>query len=51
MAGPHQLWVLDLEKDDVGVLAGSGMENLADGPAPLAAMAQPSGLSSDGEKL
>jgi thiol-disulfide isomerase/thioredoxin len=51
MAGPHQLWALDLEKDEVSVLAGSGMENLADGPLLVAAMAQPSGLSSDGEKL
>jgi hypothetical protein len=51
MAGPHQLWALDLEKDEVGVLAGNGMENLADGPASSAAMAQPSGLSSDGERL
>jgi hypothetical protein len=51
MAGLHQLWTLDLEKEDVGVLAGSGMENLADGPARVAAMAQPSGLSSDGERL
>ena len=51
MAGPHQLWALDLEKDDVGVLAGSGMENLADGPAQVAAMAQPSGLSSHEGRL
>jgi thiol-disulfide isomerase/thioredoxin len=51
MAGLHQIWVLDLEKDEVGVLAGSGMENLADGPVLAAALAQPSGLSSDGEKL
>ncbi len=51
MAGPHQLWALDLEKEDIGVLAGSGMENLADGPAKVAAMAQPSGLSSDDGRL
>ncbi len=51
MAGPHQLWALDLEKEDIGVLAGSGMENLADGPVQMAAMAQPSGLSSDGGRL
>lgn len=51
MAGPHQLWALDLEKEDVGVLAGNGVESLTDGPVQVAAMAQPSGLSSDGEKL
>lgn len=51
MAGSHQLWILDLEKEEVSILTGSGMENLADGPAPLAAMAQPSGLSADGERL
>ncbi len=51
MAGPHQLWTLDLEKEDVGVLAGSGMENLVDGPAQVAAMAQPSGLYSDEGRL
>jgi thiol-disulfide isomerase/thioredoxin len=51
MAGSHQLWVLDLEEGEVGVLAGSGMENLADGPGLIAAMAQPSGLSSNGERL
>ncbi len=51
MAGPHQLWALDLEKEDVSVLAGSGMENLVDGPAQVAAMAQPSGLSSGDGKL
>ncbi len=51
MAGSHQLWALDMEREDVGVLAGSGVESLGDGPLQMAAMAQPSGLSSDGEKL
>jgi thiol-disulfide isomerase/thioredoxin len=51
MAGPHQLWALDLEKKEVGVLAGSGIENLVDGPAQVAAMAQPSGLSSGDGRL
>jgi thiol-disulfide isomerase/thioredoxin len=51
MAGPHQLWTLNLEGKAVDVLAGSGIENLIDGPSQTAAMAQPSGLSSDGEKL
>ncbi len=51
MAGSHQLWTLDMEKEDVDVLAGSSVESLVDGPVQMAAMAQPSGLSSDGEKL
>jgi thiol-disulfide isomerase/thioredoxin len=51
MAGSHQLWALDLEKDEIDVLAGSGIENLADGPVRRAAMAQPSGLSSSDGKL
>ena len=51
MAGPHQLWALDLEGDDVDVLAGSGFESLGDGPVQMAALAQPSGLAPDGEKL
>lgn len=51
MAGPHQLWYLDLEREEVGILAGSGMEDIMDGPALQAAMAQPSGVSSDGERL
>ena len=51
MAGPHQLWTLDLENDEVGVLAGSGFESLSDGHVQTAALAQPSGLAPDGEKL
>jgi thiol-disulfide isomerase/thioredoxin len=51
MAGPHQIWKLDLESDTVGVFAGSGYENIHDGPAPLARFAQPSGLATDGEHL
>ena len=51
MAGPHQLWALDLVRGEVSVLAGSGAESIMDGPAEQAAMAQPSGLSSDGERL
>ena len=53
MAGPHQLWAMDLSRGEVSVLAGSGAESIMDGPAAQAAMAQPSGLSADpdGERL
>lgn len=44
MAGPHQLWKLDLETNKAVVWAGSGRENIADGPRKKAALAQPSGL-------
>ncbi len=53
MAGPHQLWKIDLATGVAGVLAGSGREAITDGPAGEAALAQPSGLalSSDGGTL
>lgn len=51
MAGPHQIWELNLDKDTVGVLAGSGREDIIDGNFKAAALAQPSGLASDGENI
>lgn len=51
MAGPHQIWALDLKAKTVGVMAGSGMENIVDGPYDSAAFAQPSGLATDGKHL
>jgi hypothetical protein len=51
MAGPHQIWKLDLATDQVGVFAGSGVENIVDGPPETAAFAQPSGLATDGNHL
>src|SRR5262249_3614425 len=51
MAGPHQIWKLDLEQEIVSVFAGSGQENIVDGPAPSANFAQPSGLATDGDNL
>ena len=45
MAGPHQLWTLNLKTLDVQAYAGSGRENLQDGPLESAQLAQPSGLS------
>lgn len=51
MAGPHQIWQLDLDKAQVSVFAGTGREARHDGPRTEAAFAQPSGLTSDGRAL
>ena len=45
MAGTHQLWVHHMQSGATGVLAGSGREDIIDGPALQAALAQPSGLT------
>ena len=51
MAGHHQIWLLDLAQNQLGPFAGSGKENVEDGPLGEAAFAQPSGLASDGITL
>jgi DNA-binding beta-propeller fold protein YncE len=51
MAGPHQLWVLDPATLQAKVYAGSGHENITDGPLLQAALAQPSGITTDGTQL
>lgn len=52
-AGTHQIGVLDLGKDTVARLAGSGAEDIVAGSPAKAAFAQPSGLalSKDGKTL
>lgn len=45
VAGLHQLWTLDTANKTVSLLAGTGEENIRDGEAASAALAQPSGLS------
>ena len=45
MAGFHQIWRLDLSTGDVAPHAGSGRENIVDGPLPTAQLAQPSGIA------
>ncbi|MHB0859198.1 MAG: thioredoxin-like domain-containing protein [Anaerolineae bacterium] len=51
MAGPHQLWVLDIKENRLVPYAGSGREALLDGPLVHAGLAQPSGITSDGRVL
>ena len=51
MAGPHQIWKLDLDKQQLSVFAGTGQEARGDGSRDEAAFAQPSGLASDGHVL
>jgi DNA-binding beta-propeller fold protein YncE len=51
MAGHHQIWALDLQKDELAPYAGFGPENIADGPLGDALFAQPSGLATDGKNL
>jgi hypothetical protein len=51
MAGPHQIWKVDLDKQETSTFAGSGREARKDGLLLDAAFAQPSGLASDGKRL
>src|SRR5437016_4824110 len=51
MAGPHQIWKLDLDKQEISTFAGSGREARTDGSPSEAAFAQPSGLATDGKFL
>ena len=51
MAGPHQIWKLDLDKNEVAVFAGSGREARLDGPLQESGFAQPSGLATIGQTL
>lgn len=59
MAGPHQIWTMDLGGKAIGPFAGNGREDIVDGPllpkSPYAlgaaSFAQPSGLATDGKQL
>ena len=51
MAGPHQIWKLDLDKQEVSTFAGSGREARVDGSPDEAGFAQPSALATDEKTL
>lgn len=51
MAGHHQIWALDLKANKVYAFAGTGRENIDDGPVYAANFGQPSGLSADDKYL
>ena len=51
MAGPHQIWRLNLERGQISLFAGSGREARVDGSLVASAFAQPSGLTTDGRTL
>ena len=51
MAGPHQIWKMDLDKNEVSTFAGSGREARLDGQLLESGFAQPSGIATDGKKL
>jgi len=51
MAGSHQLWQIHLNNNQISLFAGSGYENIQDGPAEQAQLAQPSGLTSHGNSI
>jgi thiol-disulfide isomerase/thioredoxin len=51
MAGPHQIWKLDLDKQEISTFAGSGREARRDGALLEAGFAQPSGITTDGKDL
>lgn len=51
MAGSHQLWRLNLKTLEAEPHAGTGREACIDGSLRTGALAQPSGITTDGKKL
>jgi len=49
MAGPHQVWSHKIGSDTIGVFAGSGREDVINGPLASSAFAQPSEIVSDAD--
>ncbi len=51
MAGPHQLWRMNPKTNGIVPFAGTGREDIIDGLLNEAALAQPSGITTDGKRL
>jgi hypothetical protein len=51
MAGVHQLWALDVSTRELRLHAGTGGEDIRDGPSLSALLAQPMGLTSLADRL
>ncbi len=51
MAGQHQIWRMNLNHQAIERFAGSGREDIVDGPLDSATFAQPSGLAALGDRL
>jgi thiol-disulfide isomerase/thioredoxin len=51
MAGMHQLWSFDPHSGMLAPLAGNSRESVEDGPLMAAVLAQPSGVTSDGQRI
>jgi thiol-disulfide isomerase/thioredoxin len=51
MAGTHQIWKLDFDKQTVAPFAGTGGESRLDGKLSASEFGQPSGIVSDGKNL
>lgn len=51
MAGCHQIWVIDMATAEMQLFAGTGREAIIDGPRLEGALAQPSGIATDGQVL
>ncbi len=51
MAGPHQLWKHELGTETIELYAGTGREDITDGPLDACALAQPSAIVTDGKAM
>jgi thiol-disulfide isomerase/thioredoxin/DNA-binding beta-propeller fold protein YncE len=51
MAGPHQLWSHRFGSSTLQPYAGTGREDIRNGPLDESALAQPSGLATDGSNI